>query len=99
MEEFLLFTGINGVDTAALEQQLSMDRLRRKHGDPQRIFFRRGEIGEHRDIIQDNRIYDDIDRITNLPMKPLNVFYYSTMFPIINTKLKGMLFQHWAGLG
>jgi hypothetical protein len=97
--ELLRFSGIEGVDTAALQHQLSMERLRVKHNDPKKVFFRRGDIGEHRDIIGDQRIYEDIVRITNLDVTPLNIFYYRTMFPIFNAKLRGMLLQHSVGEG
>jgi hypothetical protein len=76
--ELLSFSGLDGIEMSALAENISLEQLRTKHNDEKGIFFRKGIIGEHREIIKSAKVYRDIDYITNLRSIHFNVFSYKT---------------------
>jgi hypothetical protein len=65
--ELLAFAGIEGVDLDNLEKRVALDRLREKYDElGGSAFFRRGIVGEHREVINSTIIHEDIAHIENL---------------------------------
>lgn len=58
----LRFAGIDGVDLARLEQDVTVEKLRKDSGD-NGAHFRKGAIGDHRSVITSPHTIDDIDAL------------------------------------
>lgn len=61
----LQFSELPDIDLVDLEQRISLDTLKRKQQDAAGVLFRRGSVGEYRDVIPQD-IYQDMRQISSL---------------------------------
>jgi hypothetical protein len=61
--EMLRFAGIDGVDLARLEQDVTVEKLREETGDKSGAHFRKGAIGDYKSVITSAYTIDDIDAL------------------------------------
>ncbi len=66
--------GLSGVDYAALKEAVSIKASRKKHNDPKGIFYRRGTVGEHKEVIN-GKTLADVNRIAVFKAGPERLLY------------------------
>ncbi len=77
-DRMLDFAGIEGVDLKALEEQMSLERMRQTRNDPNGKFFRKGEPGEHRAFAFSQEVLEDMQHLEALSSPMLNLLLAGT---------------------
>lgn len=72
-KEMVEAVGINGVDYDDLKKRVSLSNLRQKYNS-NKALFRRGILDEHRQIINDQKIQNEIEQIKNLDYLSLSFY-------------------------
>ncbi len=81
------FAGVEGVDLKALEDQLSLERMRQTRNDPKGKFFRKGEPGEHKDFAFPQDVLEDMHGLE------------ARSSPMLNLVLAGVRGRRLVGMG
>jgi regulator of replication initiation timing len=94
--EILNVANINDVNLEKLRENISIPNLRKKYNDQDGAFFRKGDIGEHRVVIKNGQIYEDILNLEKLNYNQLKVAYHRALikYGLKNfTKLPGVIYR------
>jgi hypothetical protein len=95
-DRMLQFAGIDGVDLAQLEQEVTVARLRDTTGDKAGAHFRKGIIGDYKSIITSKHTIDDIRGLSAAAEKNIPASVLASMDSFRRSPVKTALVKNFA---